>query len=206
VHELTAERGVRAAVSGIASFHRCNHVIRCVIKVRRHVDHSTQIARRDARRCFSQGPAKSPVFLRSPSDRWAEFDRLARLRVDIIDATGAFFDAIPYPADAWQERSPLMHRIRQDSVELRSRKPPVTWTRRRRCFQKPRLSSAFTCMKRPGAQPIRQPFTPHRPSSSRRPDRRPRPTAASIPGSCACPGAIFASQSTSGSSCLKATT
>ncbi|WP_239992004.1 nucleotidyltransferase domain-containing protein [Rhodopila globiformis] len=58
------------------------------------------------------------VFLRSLSDRWAEFDRLAPLRVDIIDETGAFFDAIPYPADAWQERTPQMHHIRQDGIAL----------------------------------------------------------------------------------------
>jgi uncharacterized protein len=58
------------------------------------------------------------VFLRPLSDRWAEFDQLARLRVAIIDGTGAFFDAIPYPADAWQEPTPLMQHIRRDGIEL----------------------------------------------------------------------------------------
>lgn len=58
------------------------------------------------------------VFLRSLSDRWAELDRLAVLRVDMIDDTGAFFDAKPYPANAYQERTPLMHEIRQDGIEV----------------------------------------------------------------------------------------
>lgn len=58
------------------------------------------------------------VFLRDMPDRWAELDRLAKLRVDFIDATGAFIDAVPYPATAYSERSPLMHDIRREGVDL----------------------------------------------------------------------------------------
>jgi uncharacterized protein len=58
------------------------------------------------------------VFLKSLSDRWGELDRLARLRVEMIDETGAFFDAKPYPVAALQERTPLMHEIRQDGLDL----------------------------------------------------------------------------------------
>ena len=58
------------------------------------------------------------VFLRSLSDRWAELDRLAALRVDMIDDTGVFFDAKPYPSAAYRERTPLMHEIRQDGIDL----------------------------------------------------------------------------------------
>jgi predicted nucleotidyltransferase len=58
------------------------------------------------------------VFLKSLPDRWAELDRLARLRVEMIDETGAFFDAKPYLATAWQERTPIMHEIRQDGLDL----------------------------------------------------------------------------------------
>jgi predicted nucleotidyltransferase len=58
------------------------------------------------------------VFLKSLPDRWAELDRLARLRVEMIDETGAFFDAKPYLAAALQERTPLMHQIRQDGLDL----------------------------------------------------------------------------------------
>lgn len=52
------------------------------------------------------------------SERWAELDKLAALRVKFIDETGAFFDAKPYPAAAYRERSPLMHEIRRDGRDL----------------------------------------------------------------------------------------
>jgi predicted nucleotidyltransferase len=58
------------------------------------------------------------VFLKSLKDRWAELDRLADLRVSFLDETGAFFDAKPYPASAYRQRTPLMHEIRQDGMEL----------------------------------------------------------------------------------------
>jgi predicted nucleotidyltransferase len=52
------------------------------------------------------------------SDRWAELDRLAGLRVTFLDETGAFFDAKPYPAPAYRDRSPLMHEIRREGINL----------------------------------------------------------------------------------------
>jgi len=58
------------------------------------------------------------VFLKSLPDRWKELDRLAVLRVSMIDATGAFFDAKPYAASAYTERTPLMHEIRHDGITL----------------------------------------------------------------------------------------
>jgi predicted nucleotidyltransferase len=58
------------------------------------------------------------VFLKSLPDRWEELDRLARLRVEMIDETGAFFDTIPYSPGAWMERTPLMHDIRRDGIDL----------------------------------------------------------------------------------------
>jgi len=58
------------------------------------------------------------VFLKSLPDRWKELDRLANLRVDFLDDTGAFFDAKPYLATAWQERTPLMREIRRDGLDL----------------------------------------------------------------------------------------
>ncbi|HEX4159719.1 MAG TPA: nucleotidyltransferase domain-containing protein [Rhizomicrobium sp.] len=58
------------------------------------------------------------VFLHSMDDRWAELDRLARLRVDLLDETGAFLDAKPYLSTAYAERSPLMHEVRADGVDL----------------------------------------------------------------------------------------
>lgn len=58
------------------------------------------------------------VFLKELPDRWRELDRLADLRVWFFDETGAFFDAKPYPAAAYRERSPLMHEIRREGVGL----------------------------------------------------------------------------------------
>ena len=72
-------------------------------------------ARNDARADSDYDVA---VFLKSLPDRWAEFDRLAALRVEMIDQTGAFFDAKPYLVTAYLERTPLMREIRQDGVEL----------------------------------------------------------------------------------------
>jgi uncharacterized protein len=72
-------------------------------------------ARGDAR---SDSDYDIAIFLKALPDRWAELDRLAKLRVDFLDETDAFFDAKPYPAEAYQERSPLMHEIRQEGVEL----------------------------------------------------------------------------------------
>lgn len=58
------------------------------------------------------------VFLKSLPDRWTELDRLADLRVSFLDETGAFFDAKPYPAAAYRERTPLMHEIREEGLDL----------------------------------------------------------------------------------------
>jgi len=56
--------------------------------------------------------------MNGPSGRWAELHKLAALRVKFIDETGAFFDAKPYPAGAYRERSPLMHEIRREGLDL----------------------------------------------------------------------------------------
>lgn len=58
------------------------------------------------------------VFLKDLPDRWQELDRLALLRVDMIDEAGAFFDAKPYSALTYMERTPLMHEIRREGLDL----------------------------------------------------------------------------------------
>ena len=58
------------------------------------------------------------VFLHDLTDRWRELDRLADLRIDILDETEAFIDAKPYPAGAYLERTSLMREIRRDGVDL----------------------------------------------------------------------------------------
>jgi len=58
------------------------------------------------------------VFLRGMQDRFAELYRLADLSTDIIGETGEFVHAMPYRADAYDERTPLMREIRREGVDL----------------------------------------------------------------------------------------
>jgi predicted nucleotidyltransferase len=58
------------------------------------------------------------VFLTPLGDRWEELGRLADLRVRFLDEADAFFDTKPYDADAYRERSPLMHEIRREGLDL----------------------------------------------------------------------------------------
>lgn len=58
------------------------------------------------------------IFLKSLPDRWAEMDRLAQLRVSFLDREGVFFDALPYLASTYAERTPLMYEIRREGVDL----------------------------------------------------------------------------------------
>jgi uncharacterized protein len=58
------------------------------------------------------------VFLREMPDRFVEMDRLADLSTSVLDETGEFFHAMPYRADAYSERTPLMHEIRADGIDL----------------------------------------------------------------------------------------
>lgn len=58
------------------------------------------------------------VFLKALTDRWAEADRLANLATDVMDETGAFIHAMPYPAEAYTARTPLMHEVRREGLDL----------------------------------------------------------------------------------------
>ena len=58
------------------------------------------------------------VFLRDMPDRFAEMKRLAGIATDILYAEGAFIHAMPYRAGSYNERTPLMHEIRIDGVDL----------------------------------------------------------------------------------------
>jgi predicted nucleotidyltransferase len=58
------------------------------------------------------------VFLRDLTDRQRELDRLADLGTDILEETGEFVHAMPYRAGSYIERTPLMHEVRLDGVDL----------------------------------------------------------------------------------------
>ena len=58
------------------------------------------------------------VFLRDLPDRWREMDRLADIGSEILDDEGRLVHAMPYPAGAYRDRTPLMHEITKDGVDL----------------------------------------------------------------------------------------
>ncbi len=72
-------------------------------------------ARGDAR---SDSDFDVAVFLHQPEGLWAESGRLGAIAADILDETGAVVNALPFPASAFDSRTPLMHELRRDGVDL----------------------------------------------------------------------------------------
>jgi predicted nucleotidyltransferase len=58
------------------------------------------------------------VFLRDMPDRWEEMKRLADISTALLEETGEFIHAMPHRAGAYNERTPLMHEIRADGIDL----------------------------------------------------------------------------------------
>ena len=58
------------------------------------------------------------VFLKSFSSLWKELNRLVDLKIEFVEDTGAFFDAKPFPMTAYAERTPIMHEIRRDGLDI----------------------------------------------------------------------------------------
>jgi predicted nucleotidyltransferase len=58
------------------------------------------------------------VFLHDIPDRGREMVRLADLATDILYELGGVIHALPYRAGAYNERTPLMHEVRQDGLDL----------------------------------------------------------------------------------------
>lgn len=58
------------------------------------------------------------VFLTDLTDRWHEARRLSAIETEILTETGAFIHSMPYPAGAYRRRTPLMHEIRREGVDL----------------------------------------------------------------------------------------
>jgi predicted nucleotidyltransferase len=58
------------------------------------------------------------VFLSDFRDRWSEVDRLIPIVTDILYDEGAFIHAMPYRAGAYRDRTPLMHEIRREGLDL----------------------------------------------------------------------------------------
>lgn len=58
------------------------------------------------------------VFLTDLTDRWNEIDRIAEIETDILCETGAVINALPFRAGAYQERTPLMHELRREGLDV----------------------------------------------------------------------------------------
>lgn len=58
------------------------------------------------------------VFLRDMDDRWSEIDRIVEIEDTLLHETGAVINALPFRAGAYDERTPLMHEIRREGVDL----------------------------------------------------------------------------------------
>ena len=58
------------------------------------------------------------VFLKNMADRWNEIDRIVEIEGDILDETGAVINALPFSADSYNARTPLMHEIRREGVDV----------------------------------------------------------------------------------------
>jgi uncharacterized protein len=58
------------------------------------------------------------VFLNNLEDRWQEADRISDIETDILYDLGAFIHAMPYRSESYLERTPLMHELRREGVDL----------------------------------------------------------------------------------------
>ena len=72
-------------------------------------------ARGDAR---SDSDYDVAVFLRGMENHWQEISRLANIGTEILYDQGRFVHAMPYRAGTYADRTPLMHEIRKDGVDL----------------------------------------------------------------------------------------
>ncbi|WP_439815356.1 nucleotidyltransferase domain-containing protein [Zavarzinia sp. CC-PAN008] len=58
------------------------------------------------------------VFFRTDMHFGQELFRLADIGTAVLEETGEVVHAMPFPPGAWSERTPLMHEIRLDGVDL----------------------------------------------------------------------------------------
>jgi uncharacterized protein len=58
------------------------------------------------------------VFFKDLPDFWKEMHRLTELQISFYDISENDIHAIPFTADSWTRRTPLMHELRIDGVDL----------------------------------------------------------------------------------------
>ena len=58
------------------------------------------------------------LFLKDLTDAWHEIDCIIEIELAIRDETDVDIHTMPFPAGRWRDRTPLMHEIRQDGLDL----------------------------------------------------------------------------------------
>jgi len=58
------------------------------------------------------------VFLTKTEGLWRESGRLADIGSTILADTGAIVNALPFPVEAYEARTPLMSELRRDGLDL----------------------------------------------------------------------------------------
>jgi uncharacterized protein len=58
------------------------------------------------------------IFLNDFHDRWTEMDRIVRVVTDILYDQFACIHALPFQSGAHEDRTPLMHEIRNEGRDL----------------------------------------------------------------------------------------
>lgn len=58
------------------------------------------------------------VFLHGANSRADDLNRLGDIATDLLYADGAVVHVLPYRAGSYQDRSPLMHEIRREGIDL----------------------------------------------------------------------------------------
>jgi predicted nucleotidyltransferase len=58
------------------------------------------------------------IFLNDLVDRWQEVDKISDIETDILYDLGAFIHAMPHRSESYRERTPLMHELRREGVDL----------------------------------------------------------------------------------------
>jgi predicted nucleotidyltransferase len=58
------------------------------------------------------------VFLHDSEGLWRESKRLSPIETDILLRTGELVVTLPFPAGAYAQRTPLMHELRREGIDL----------------------------------------------------------------------------------------
>ena len=75
-------------------------------------------ARGDARADSDYDVAVFLTGIGDTAERWIEADKIAAAATALLLETGAVIHAMPYRAGQYNERSPLMHEIRHEGLDL----------------------------------------------------------------------------------------